>query len=153
MQEEGWVVCRAFKKQSPSSERQNFRYCNSVAYGLQDHGHFVSQATGLDAFNCFNGAMNSHHNPQTFWEQIRKPPLILESSPDHEQLCSSHIPTSLIPIDSFNLPRALATDEANDWKILDDLLQSQLPETVPCIVNPSQPLMSPLPCEAFLDTQ
>ncbi|KAK9270100.1 hypothetical protein L1049_025674 [Liquidambar formosana] len=135
-QEEGWVVCRAFKKPSPS-HKQGFEAWNH-AYYVRNNSSF-----GARSFPDIASPMHAivHPNQGASFHQT---PFGLE-----QELMSTHTPNlenqliELPQLDSPTLSTSFATrnetydDERSniqggqyiDWEDLDNLLASQLNET------------------------
>ncbi|KAH7524982.1 hypothetical protein FEM48_Zijuj06G0177000 [Ziziphus jujuba var. spinosa] len=61
MQEEGWVVCRAFKKPTPN-HRQGYEAWHH-AYYVRDHNNHVRLPSSMDLLVTENHMMNNNNNP------------------------------------------------------------------------------------------
>ncbi|XP_010256387.1 PREDICTED: NAC domain-containing protein 30 [Nelumbo nucifera] len=141
-QEEGWVVCRAFKKQGPSSHPQSFQTWNRPYYA-KDHDNigirsFYSDITvPTRATEAYQGT-DFHYQAVSYEQEFGSKSAYV----DHHQLIE------LPQLDSPTLSAGLATKEGLenmtkddydndrnshggnlvDWKTLDKLLASQLSE-------------------------
>ncbi|OVA10903.1 NAC domain [Macleaya cordata] len=147
MQDEGWVVCRAFKKPTPS-HRQGYEAWNHAYYLKAAHDH-----AGLRSFdNITSSSMqladSNYHNHQgsvNFQQQYLGCDQELGSKLTHlddnqlmelPQLDSPSISTSLATkegldpnnIESFDDEKNNYGGQFVDWKAVDRLLASQLTE-------------------------
>ncbi|PIN02220.1 hypothetical protein CDL12_25263 [Handroanthus impetiginosus] len=122
-QEEGWVVCRAFKKPSPSHQKQGFEAWNNP------YGHFRSES--------------SHYRPPYF-PSHNFDLLINHGTNLNQSLNCSQSPfesqvLELPNLDSPSISTSFTTNENNiedeknnygnqysEWKCFDELLQSQV---------------------------
>ncbi|XP_042509407.1 NAC domain-containing protein 30-like [Macadamia integrifolia] len=136
-QEEGWVVCRAFKKPSPSHS-QCFQMMNRAYYARdhdQHHGiqSFAEIISPVQVINHYQGTTNfpPHHQP-VFYEQelVSKNSHLDHQLIDLPQLDSPTLSTSLATREDFEPCGTLK--ENYDWRTLDELLASQLSDTTSC---------------------
>ncbi|KAM7266750.1 hypothetical protein ACFE04_004647 [Oxalis oulophora] len=124
-QEEGWVVCRAFKKPSPS-HRQGYEAWNH-AYYIRDHhirppnnSHFNNNINILTSTtHDSNEGTSFSHEPFGTSDTIllAEPPQLLDS------------PVSLSIRGGFQLNEECEEEASNnniDWKNLDNLLSSDI---------------------------
>ncbi|XP_050269169.1 NAC domain-containing protein 30 isoform X1 [Quercus robur] len=148
LQEEGWVVCRAFKKPSPNY-RQGFEAWN--AYYVRDNSQVMPPsyshiASTTQAFNPNQAA--TFHVPITSLQQelVCNHALLDNQLVEIPRLDSPSLSTSLATKEGFQ-HNGLANNEDFDgissqyvdWKNLDDLLASQFSGTTS---YPNLPLIS-----------
>ncbi|KAI3807562.1 hypothetical protein L1987_23492 [Smallanthus sonchifolius] len=122
-QEEGWVVCRAFKKPNPI-QKQRFEACNN---NILQTNNFRALPRVNDTFNPSQSfhLTNSHQLPLGDPEQ---------------QLYANHFLLEQLDVDSLSASRSLALNEDreygkgyyfnhhhhNDWKNIDEFLDSDI---------------------------
>ncbi|XP_077247594.1 NAC domain-containing protein 37-like isoform X2 [Tasmannia lanceolata] len=133
-QEEGWVVCRAFKKQIPN-QRQSFDTWNPNYYFMRDHDR-VGLQTLEDVIrptqfvDSYQGR-NFHEQSPIYEQEIGSKQTHLNQLLELPQLESPSLSTSLAAKEGFE--PSVTTDEEKfnkeeqfiDWKMLDCLLASQ----------------------------
>ncbi|KVH98807.1 No apical meristem (NAM) protein [Cynara cardunculus var. scolymus] len=126
--EEGWVVCRAFKKPSPV-QKQAFETWND-GYHLGNTNNFRSFSSANDPFNPLQ---SFHSNQSTSSHQL---PF---GTDQDQQFFANHFLIEHSNIDSPSASRSLATNEdgdyesridfnqyGNDWKNMENLMESEL---------------------------
>ncbi|KAF8411866.1 hypothetical protein HHK36_004425 [Tetracentron sinense] len=162
VQDEGWVVCRAFKKPSPS-HKQGFEAWNHAYYmrngghiGLQSLADIASPMEAVDPHQITNFNQHPFVSEQELGSRHTHLGHQLIEIP---QLDSPTISTSLATKEGFEpsgIINEYLEDERNnrgeqfiDWKMMDKLLASQLSETTSCS-NLNFPL---IPQHYDLDTQ
>ncbi|XP_043706696.1 NAC domain-containing protein 30-like [Telopea speciosissima] len=148
-QEEGWVVCRAFKKPSPS-HAQCFQMMNR-AYYARDHEQsgirsFSDIISPVQVINNYQGTTSFPHQPVCYEQQEFVSENVNDL--DHQlidlpQLDSPTLSTSLATREGFDQPCGTSKEDYNDqrnnhgaqfvdWRTLDELLASQLSDTTSC---------------------
>ena len=155
MQEEGWVVCRAFRKPSPSHQRQGFEVWNHAYYvrensslrfpnssvDFAEENHLVNNPNQAVSFhNCFASAQELVSNNHSLADHIQ----LHEVLP---QLDSPSISTNLvtnenfqhnstiITEDNYDNERSNSSSQYIDWKNLDSFLSSQLTDPITSFVS------------------
>ncbi|KAJ4965950.1 hypothetical protein NE237_017799 [Protea cynaroides] len=148
-QAKGWVVCRAFKKPSPSHS-QGFPMMMNRAYYPRGHDHhieirsFADIISPVQVVNHYQGTSNFPHQPIYCEQELV---MSKNSHLDHQlidlpQLDSPTLSTNLATREGFE-PSGTSKedydDEMNrhgsqvvDWRTLDELLASQLSGTTSC---------------------
>lgn len=149
LQEEGWVVCRAFKKPSPNY-RQGFEAWN--AYYVRDNSQvrppsFSDIVSTTQVFNPNQAA--TFHEPNTSVQQelVCNHTLLNNQLFELPQLDSPSLSTSLATKEGFQ-HNGIANEDFDgissqyvDWTNLDNLLASQFTGTT-SFSNPNLPLIS-----------
>ncbi|KAI3685212.1 hypothetical protein L6452_34449 [Arctium lappa] len=128
IQEEGWVVCRAFKKPSPV-QKQAFETWNN-GYHLRNTNNFQPLSFVNDPYNP---SQSFHSNQSTSSHQI---PL---GTDQDQHLFANHFLIEHSKIDSPSASRSFAKNEdhdyeggidfnhyGNDWKNMGNLVESEL---------------------------
>ncbi|KAJ0976902.1 hypothetical protein J5N97_012376 [Dioscorea zingiberensis] len=139
-QEEGWVVCRAFKKQTPNQRP----YFNTYIPAYHDHQYgygMLSEITrpASDFIDAYSGG---NFLEQPFESKLNNMNHVLELP----HLDSPSLTSSLTPNrqeehgEQMNEHR----DQLIDWKILDNLLASQLSHDTASSSNSNVPLYNPV---------
>jgi hypothetical protein len=165
VQEEGWVVCRAFKKPTPN-HRQGFEAW-SHAYYVRDHNSQVNRPPSFSDFATTAEVVHPSIQAAATFHDDQQP----ISSAQQEQLVCSHnvldsqliielpqlgsptLSTSLatkegfhhhqhngVAIEDFDEERSISSQYI-DWRNLDNLLASQFPAT-PSFSHQNLPLIS-----------
>ncbi|KAK8967426.1 NAC domain-containing protein 7 [Platanthera guangdongensis] len=134
-QEEGWVVCRAFKKQTPNPRTQCFSNYMNPSYLLRDqtqfHEIFQTETTSARSIAAAAGAgnFNIHDHPPHIGFGIRS------ESKDNQNLFQNfpHLvdspafsSSSNFMARDYSFETAAAGGIDVDWKNLDSLLASSL---------------------------
>ncbi|POO00192.1 NAC domain containing protein [Trema orientale] len=159
-QEEGWVVCRAFRKPSPSHQRQGFEVWNHAYYvrenssirfpntsaDFMEEKHLVNpnQAAAAASFhNCFASAqelVSNNHNVADHIQlsevlpQLDSPSSISASLATNENF--QHNSSTIINEDNYdNNERSNSSSQYIDWKNLDNFLSSQLTDPITHFVS------------------
>ncbi|XP_058091262.1 NAC domain-containing protein 105-like [Magnolia sinica] len=143
-QDEGWVVCRAFKKQSPN-QRRTFDGWNP-AYYIRDPNHAGFQPL-TDTFSpsqfvdSYHGA-HSHEQSYCGDQDLQLKPNYSSQLIELPQLESPSLSTCLANKEGFEASIPTNGDQCNnkddygpqfiDWKALDKLLASQLNDVSSC---------------------
>ncbi|KAI0496083.1 hypothetical protein KFK09_022390 [Dendrobium nobile] len=148
-QEEGWVVCRAFKKPSPS-QRPCFTTYNASYYLRESHDYYqINQMeitdTGVNNYNyesLHNHEIGSHETYKESQNVFEIPKLESPAGLSSSGLVTKDsFETSIIGYDEEkNYGRDENGEQLIDWKVLDNLLASQLSEPASC--SYSKPLMA-----------
>ena len=166
LQEEGWVVCRAFKKPTPN-HRQGFEAW-SHAYYVRDHNSQVNRPPSFSDFATAAEVVHPNIQAAATFHDDQQP----ISSAQQEQLVCSHnvldsqliielpqlgsptLSTSLatkegfhhhqqhngVAIEDFDEERSISSQYI-DWRNLDNLLASQFP-AAPSFSHQNLPLIS-----------
>ncbi|KAI3736711.1 hypothetical protein L2E82_26695 [Cichorium intybus] len=139
-QEEGWVVCRAFKKPSPIQKH---------GYEAWNNGYHIRNTNNIRPLPPINDSFNSSQSFQSNQATVsHKLPF---NDPD-QQLSANHFLLEHSNIDSPSASKSFATNEDhdyesgfdhfnqydNDWKNMENLLVSELskPSLFPCSTMP-----------------
>ncbi|XP_043714939.1 NAC domain-containing protein 30-like [Telopea speciosissima] len=132
LQEEGWAVCRAFKKQIPSHS-QGFQMINRAYYG-RDHDHigiqaFADNRSHMQVINHYQGTTNFPHGPVCFEQELLSKNACVDNQLfDLPQLESPTLSTSLVNREGIE-PSGTSKEDYNgefvDWRTLHKLLASQ----------------------------
>ncbi|KAM7510912.1 hypothetical protein LguiB_009787 [Lonicera macranthoides] len=143
-QEEGWVVCRAFKKPIPSQKQSN-------GYYFSNNDNFRPPS--------FQDTMNTPFLHQNHPSNFHQPIFGSEALSNHTRFDNQLI--ELPQLDSPTVSTSLATNEDHDhgtinnanqyigWENLDNLLSSKRIEPA-LSTYPNMPL---IPCDSELDAQ
>ncbi|XP_020693411.1 NAC domain-containing protein 30-like [Dendrobium catenatum] len=147
-QEEGWVVCRAFKKPSPS-QRPCLSTYNASYYLRESHDYYqinqMETDTGVNNYNyesLHNHEIGSHETYKENQNVFEIPKLESPAGlPSSGLATKDSFETSIIGYDEEkNCGRDENGEQLIDWKVLDNLLASQLSEPASC--SYSKPLMA-----------
>ncbi|XP_039139975.1 NAC domain-containing protein 30-like [Dioscorea cayenensis subsp. rotundata] len=146
-QEEGWVVCRAFKKQIPIQRPCFNTYIPSYHHARDDdpYGYgMVPEITrpATDFIDAYSGG-NFHEQPFDSKHNNMNHVLDLPHL-DSPSLTSSLTPNRLeeVHVDQMNEQRD--DQQLIDWKVLDKLLASQLSHDTASSSNSNVPLYNPV---------
>ncbi|XP_076927417.1 NAC domain-containing protein 7-like [Bidens hawaiensis] len=142
-QEEGWVVCRVFKKRLPIARRTNEHepmwYDDQVSFlpeiDSPTQNHILSNL-GNNAYQYSYGSCKKELDHQQSYQitpghHLQLPLLV---APKHHSICNSSIPIYGIDINQRNInlePASLLTqgqnfnDQLADWHVLDKFVASQ----------------------------
>ncbi|XP_022894822.1 NAC domain-containing protein 30-like isoform X1 [Olea europaea var. sylvestris] len=139
-QEEGWVVCRAFKKPSPN-QKQGFEAWNNVYYtrsinrNYRPNPSYPSTPNGTQHFDPINQGTNFQQSPlaSVFENQIVElpeldsPPMLTTDFTTNESL---HFEGNAIfgNEESTEDYKSNYGNQISDWKSLDKLLASEVTE-------------------------
>ncbi|XP_026662097.1 NAC domain-containing protein 30-like [Phoenix dactylifera] len=149
IQEEGWVVCRAFRKPSPN-QRQCFNNYNPTCYNNNDAQRGLGSLVNITSPNRFMESYpggNLQEQPTGCGGDLESKNTLLSHVLVLPQLESPRLSTSLSAKECFEPNvRSVPSDEEHaatrsdceeqliDWKVLDKLLSSQLNESASSIV-------------------
>lgn len=130
MQEEGWVVCKAFKKPNPN-QKQGFEAWNNGYYIRNTHNNIRPHQPTNDTSNPSrsfhtNLSTNLYQRPFCDPEQLSANHFVLKTPNNDSPSASRSVP---IDIDRENENRTDFTHYDNYWKHMDNLLESELDET------------------------
>lgn len=161
LQEEGWVVCRAFRKPTPSHQRpQGFEVWNHAYYARENSGlrlpissvdfdeekHMVNQNQPASFHNCFASAQELVSNNQSIVDHIQ---LTSEVLPQLDSpTISANLTTTnenfqhnstMINDDNYDNERSNNSSQYIDWKNLENFLSSQLTDPITSFVSSDLP--------------
>ena len=158
LQEEGWVVCRAFRKPTPS-QRQPFHSWNNPAYYIRGNEQMRLMPAPIDIKQKTH-FVNSHLEGDYYHEQLL---INCEQELESKQVHLNHLfelphlngPSGL-PVmkeccdDHHIAPAAFEEHDGNkfdsggqfiDWKALDKLLEAQVNESSSSSYSNLRPIM------------
>ncbi|KAL9229079.1 hypothetical protein vseg_004592 [Gypsophila vaccaria] len=140
-QEEGWVVCRAFKKPSPSHKQGFDAWNHHYNYYLRNHNHHLiaspsvpdlaspTEMTDSITTQC-NTNTNAFHPQQPFgnfeqeYTSNSSVNLIDSQLIDLPRLDSPSLSTSFAPKDAFDQHGDHERHSGRKWEILEDLFSN-----------------------------
>ncbi|XP_024020448.1 NAC domain-containing protein 30 [Morus notabilis] len=148
-QEEGWVVCRAFRKPTPSHQRQGFEAWNHGYYARENHAnvafpssvdfaeekHAINPNHAASFHHCFASVQELVSNNNFSDIQLTHEALPQLDSPSISANLTNNNNSfqhnkSIINDDNYDTERSNSSSQYIDWKNLDNLLAS------PLIVDP-----------------
>ncbi|KAL3634725.1 hypothetical protein CASFOL_021779 [Castilleja foliolosa] len=132
-QEEGWVVCRAFKKPSPSHKQGEANWNNMInSYYSISSPSTSSSSTLLQDFNIINQWTNNNNNN------------------NNNQLVSNFDQNGLVELPNLRDSPSISTsfvvndnifEKTSEWKSFDKLLESQVIGNSSFLQHPNMPLL------------
>ncbi|GLT53096.1 hypothetical protein SLA2020_263900 [Shorea laevis] len=136
-QEEGWVVCRVFKKRM-TAVRKVGEYESACWYDEQvsfmpeidSPGPFTSYGGAQHHYHCKQepDQFHHHHHPNNFLQlpQLESPKIPHSVVPYGSGALQSSTLTQEDHINSFYSSNEQAVDQVTDWRVLDKFVASQL---------------------------
>ncbi|KAL3641809.1 hypothetical protein CASFOL_012624 [Castilleja foliolosa] len=143
-QEEGWVVCRAFKKPSPSHKQGGYEQANWINmnsyYGKSDYNNRPPSFPSTSSSNTLLHNLNILSQGTNNYDQNQL--VGLQNLHDH---MSPSISTSFAATNDYNIFEDTNNEHqySSEWKSFDKLLESQVIGSSSFVQHPNMPLMLP----------